>query len=93
VRVNDVATGGKKGGKEKEKDSGKDGKGEKGGPEGVVTRTSERAVWIAFGQQGGGGRSREDDEAVEELWGKKLWAYVFVLVLAFRFGFRVLVMM
>jgi DNA polymerase alpha-associated DNA helicase A len=78
VRVNDVAAGGKKG-KDvgKEKDS-KDGKGEKGGPEGVVTRTSERAVWIAFGQQGGGGRSKEDDEAVEELWGKKLWAYVFV---------------
>ncbi|KAJ5306009.1 hypothetical protein N7508_005024 [Penicillium antarcticum] len=75
VRVNDVAAGGKKwngkdGGKEKEKD----GKGEKGGPEGVVTRTSERAVWIAFGQQGGGGRSKEEDEAVEELWGKKLWA-------------------
>lgn len=82
VRVNDVSAGGKKGGKEKEKDSGKDGKGDKGGPEGVVTRTSERAVWIAFGQQGGGGRSREDDEAVEELWGKKLWAYVLVLVLA-----------
>ncbi|KAJ5780350.1 hypothetical protein N7457_005510 [Penicillium paradoxum] len=71
VRVNDVAAGSKKaaGGKDKEKD-----KGEKGGPEGVVTRTGERAIWIAFGQQGGGARSKEDDEAIEELWGKKLWA-------------------
>lgn len=77
VRVNDVAgSGGKKGGKEKEKDNGKDG-GAKG-LEGVVTRVGERSVWIAFGQRGGntGGRSKEDDEAIEELWGKKLWWYV-----------------
>ncbi|KAJ5519968.1 hypothetical protein N7463_000421 [Penicillium fimorum] len=71
VRVSDVAGPGKKvGGKDKEKD--KDA--EKGGPEGVVTRTGDRAVWIAFGRPGGGGTSKEDDEAVEELWGKKLWA-------------------
>ncbi|KAJ5422281.1 hypothetical protein N7491_010726 [Penicillium cf. griseofulvum] len=62
VRVNDVAGPGKKGGKDKEKD-------EKGGVEGVVTRTGDRAVWIAVG-----GTSKEDDEAVEELWGKKVWA-------------------
>ncbi|KAJ5970506.1 uncharacterized protein N7479_000424 [Penicillium vulpinum] len=71
VRVSDVAGTGKKAGgkdKEKEKDA------EKGGPEGVVTRTGDRAVWIAFGRPGGGGMSKEDDEAVEELWGKKLWA-------------------
>lgn len=73
VRVNDVAAGtGKKVGK------GKDGSKEdsKGGPDGVVTRVGDRAIWIAFGQRGGGARSKEDDEAIEELWGKKLWAYV-----------------
>lgn len=76
VRVNDVSTGSaKKVGKDKDK--GKDGKeGAKGGPEGVVTRTGDKAIWIAFGQRGGGGRSKEEDEAIEELWGKKLWAYV-----------------
>lgn len=87
VRVNDVAAGsGKKAtsGKEKEKDKG----GEKGGPEGVVTRTGDRAVWIAFGQQGGGARSKEDDEAIEELWGKKLWAIKLANDVTYRrFGF------
>lgn len=74
VRVNDVSAGsGKKAGKEKDK--GRDGgKEARGGPEGVVTRVSDKAIWIAFGQQSGGGRSKEDDEAIEELWGKKLWA-------------------
>ncbi|KAJ5115233.1 hypothetical protein NUU61_000992 [Penicillium alfredii] len=72
VRVNDVAAGTpKKAGKEKGKDSAKEGA--KGGPEGVVTRVGDRGVWIAFGQRGGGGRSKEDDETIEELWGKKLW--------------------
>ncbi|KAJ5584619.1 uncharacterized protein N7459_004419 [Penicillium hispanicum] len=73
VRVNDVSTGtAKKAGKDKAKEGGKDAP--KGGPEGVVTRVSDKAVWIAFGQRGGGGgRSKEDDEAIEELWGKKLW--------------------
>ncbi|KAJ5280522.1 hypothetical protein N7478_005894 [Penicillium angulare] len=72
VRVNDVAAGAaKKAAKEKGKDGAKDGA--KGGPEGVVTKVNDKAVWIAFGQQGGGARSKEDDEAVEELWGKKLW--------------------
>ena len=78
VRVNDVAgPGGKKGGKEKDKE--KDGAGGASkGLEGVVTRVGERSVWNAFGQRGGntGGRSKEDDEAIEELWGKKLWWYV-----------------
>lgn len=73
VRVSDVSAGSvKKVGKEKEKDGG----GGKDGVEGVVTRVNEKAIWIAFGQQGGGGRSKEDDEAIEDLWGKKLWAYV-----------------
>ncbi|EYE91306.1 putative DNA helicase [Aspergillus ruber CBS 135680] len=73
VRVNDIGSGAKRTGKEKEKDKSKD-NGAKG-LEGVVTRVGERAVWIAFGQRGGntGSRSREDDEAIEELWGKKLW--------------------
>ncbi|KAI2720809.1 hypothetical protein CBS147332_4049 [Penicillium roqueforti] len=70
VRVSDVAGAGKKVGKEKDKEKNKDA--EKG-VEGVVTRTGDRAVWIAFGRQGGA-TSKEDDEAVEELWGKKLWA-------------------
>lgn len=74
VRVNDVSAGSmKKIGKEKGKDGPKDAG--KGGPEGVVTRVNEKAIWIAFGQRGGGGRSKEEDEAIEELWGKKLWAY------------------
>ncbi|KAJ5683687.1 uncharacterized protein N7477_000032 [Penicillium maclennaniae] len=54
-------------------DKDKDGKDVKGA-EGVVTRTGDRAIWIAFGSSGGGGRSKEEDEAIEELWGKKLWA-------------------
>lgn len=75
VRVSDVSAGTvKKVGKDKGKDGAKDES--KGGPEGVVTRVGDRAIWIAFGQRGGGGRSKEEDEAIEELWGKKLWAYV-----------------
>lgn len=75
VRINDVSAGSmKKVGKEKGKEGAKDGG--KGGPEGVVTRVNEKAIWIAFGQRGGGGRSKEEGEAIEELWGKKLWAYV-----------------
>ncbi|KAJ5541699.1 hypothetical protein N7494_006775 [Penicillium frequentans] len=68
VRVNDVSAGAKKVGKDKPKD-GADVK----GPEGVVTRVSDKAIWIAFGQRGGGARSKEDDEVIEELWSKKLW--------------------
>lgn len=71
VRVSDVTGAGKKVGKDKDKEKEKDA--EKG-VEGVVTRTGDRAVWIAFGRQGGGGMSKEDDEAVGELWGKKVWA-------------------
>ncbi|KAJ5648607.1 hypothetical protein N7490_004979 [Penicillium lividum] len=67
VCVNDVSAGAKKVGKDKGKD------GEAKGPEGVVTRVSDKAIWIAFGQRGGGTRSKEDDEAIEELWSKKLW--------------------
>ncbi|PLB43323.1 DNA polymerase alpha-associated DNA helicase A [Aspergillus steynii IBT 23096] len=76
VRVNEIGaggSGGKKGGAGKEKAGGKEKEKGSGGPEGVVTRVGERSVWVAFGQVGGGGRSKEDDEAIEELWGKKLW--------------------
>ncbi|KAA8647740.1 hypothetical protein EYZ11_000165 [Aspergillus tanneri] len=72
VRVNEIGTGGKKMGREKGSGVGKEAK-TGAGPEGVVTRVGERSVWVAFGQRGGGGRSKEDDEAIEELWGKKLW--------------------
>lgn len=79
VRVNDLSasgagSGGKKTGKEKGKDAAKSADAAAKGPEGVVTKVSEKGVWVAFGQRGGaGGRSKEDDEALEELWGKKLW--------------------
>ncbi|KAJ5554969.1 hypothetical protein N7461_003439 [Penicillium sp. DV-2018c] len=69
VRVADVVG-------RKEKEGKKEKGGEKevaGGPEGVVTRVGEKGLWVAFGKAGGGSRSKEDDEAVEELWGKKVW--------------------
>jgi len=92
VRVNDVSAGtAKKTGKDKGKD-GKDSK-DKGGPEGVVTRVNDKAIWIAFGQQGkGGGTSKEDDEAIEELWGKKLWAYVMCDLLFWKFHFLICIL-
>ncbi|RDW74426.1 putative DNA helicase [Aspergillus mulundensis] len=72
VRVNEAGGTGKKvvaSGKDKKKD-GDSAK----GPEGVVTRVGESSIWVAFGQRGGGGRSKEEDEEViEELYGKKLW--------------------
>ncbi|KAG0153961.1 hypothetical protein PDIDSM_1340 [Penicillium digitatum] len=72
VRVSDIAGSGKRaGGKDKDREREKD---TEKGVEGVVTRTGDRAVWIAFGRQGGGGMSKEEDEAVEGLWGKKVWA-------------------
>ncbi|KAJ6166564.1 hypothetical protein N7470_002011 [Penicillium chermesinum] len=72
VRANDVsAATAKKMGKDKSKDGAKDAS--KGGPEGVVTRVSDQAICVAFGQQGSGAKSKEDDESVEELWGKKIW--------------------
>lgn len=79
VRVNEAGGAGKKvgGGKEKGKDAAGGKGGSPKGPEGVVTRAGESSVWVAFGQRGGGGRSKEEDEEVlEELWGKKLWLYV-----------------
>lgn len=77
VRVNDTAAGSGGGGKKgKEKDAGKGGKDDNSkGLEGVVTKVTEKGVWVAFGQRGGS-RSKEEDEGIEELWGKKLWLYV-----------------
>ncbi|KAK9554628.1 hypothetical protein V6Z88_006618 [Aspergillus fumigatus] len=74
VRVNDTSgSGSRKLSKDRGKAGGKDAVEASKGPEGVVTRVGERSIWIAFGQRGGSGRSKEDDEAIEELWGKKLW--------------------
>ncbi|KAJ5819927.1 DNA helicase [Penicillium riverlandense] len=67
VRVNTVTSGAAK-----NKDKEKSGDGAKDGPEGVVTRVSDKGVWIAFGQKGMG-RPKDEDEAIEQLWSKKLW--------------------
>ncbi|KAL3256639.1 hypothetical protein ABHI18_007432 [Aspergillus niger] len=81
VRVGDVVkvveissggsggAGGKKGKEGKEKD-GKGGGG--GGVEGVVTRVGESAVWVAFGGKDGG-KGKDAEDGVEELWGRKVW--------------------
>lgn len=71
VRVCDVAasSSSRKGGKGKDKDTDSEGS---PGAEGVVTRVGERSVWVAFGAKGKGGNTKEE-EAVEELWGKKVW--------------------
>lgn len=71
VKVMEIVSGsGRKAGKEnKDKDRGK-------GPvgvEGVVTKASEKMLSVAFGQSGGGGLSKADEEMVDMLWGKKLW--------------------
>ncbi|OOF92838.1 hypothetical protein ASPCADRAFT_152489 [Aspergillus carbonarius ITEM 5010] len=74
VRVCEVGGSGRKGEERKGKEKG--GKGEDGsgnGVEGVVTRVGESAVWVAFGGKGGGGKKGGEDEAVEELWGRKVW--------------------
>lgn len=79
VRVNEIT------GRKPAKDSGKGagagaGSGSDKTLEGVVTRVGEKGVWIAFGQRGGsgsGGGSGSEDDAIEQLWGKKLWLYVY----------------
>ncbi|GLA02226.1 DNA-binding protein SMUBP-2 [Aspergillus niger] len=63
--------GGKKGKEGKEKD-GKGGGGGGGGVEGVVTRVGESAVWVAFGGKDGG-KGKDAEDGVEELWGRKVW--------------------
>ncbi|PYH41279.1 uncharacterized protein BP01DRAFT_172256 [Aspergillus saccharolyticus JOP 1030-1] len=75
----------------------KDGEGGKSkAPEGVVTRVGEGAVWVAFGQQGAAGASgkKEEEEGVEELWGKRVWLYVVcpasLLSSALRGGLRMI---
>ncbi|OAL74414.1 DNA helicase [Trichophyton violaceum] len=40
------------------------------GLEGVVTRVGERSIWAAFGDRGKG---KQDEDGVDELWGRKLW--------------------
>lgn len=70
VRVEEIASGKttakSKGGQDDEK-------GQRG-LEGVVTRVGERSIWAAFGDRGKG---KQDEDGVDELWGRKLWLYVF----------------
>ncbi|CRG86049.1 DNA-binding protein SMUBP-2 [Talaromyces islandicus] len=70
VRVLEIVSG-KKTGKEC-KDGSKSGS-SSNGAEGVVTKVSERGLSVAFGQSGGGSNSKAEEEAVDDLWGKKLW--------------------
>lgn len=83
VRVNDVSSGsGKKNVGGKNKDKGSDTRrsdNDSKGPEGVVTKVGERSILVAFGQRGAGGHTKDDDEAIDELWGKKLWLYAYLL--------------
>jgi DNA polymerase alpha-associated DNA helicase A len=74
VRVLEIASG-KKTGKES-KDGSKPGS-SSNGAEGVVTKVSEKGLSVAFGQSGGSGSNlKAEEEAVDDLWGKKLWLYV-----------------
>ncbi|EED19166.1 DNA helicase, putative [Talaromyces stipitatus ATCC 10500] len=73
IRVGDVVrvleiSAGRKSGRE-----GKEAEGNKAnGAEGVVIKASDKALSVAFGQTGGGANARAE-EAVDDLWGKKLW--------------------
>ena len=70
VRVEEIAGGvGKAKGKSDTKNKGADSG--RIGAEGVVTRVGERSVWVAFGGREGPGK--DDEEGVQELWGKKIW--------------------
>ena len=72
VRVNDTsAASGKKSVGGKDKSASK-------GPEGVVAKVGERSIFVAFGQRGNSTSGGDADEEIEELWGKKLWLYVFL---------------
>lgn len=80
VRVLEIASG-KKTGKESKDGSNPSGP-SSNGIEGVVTKVSEKGLSVAFGQSGGGGsNSKAEEEAVDELWGKKLWLYVVLFFL------------
>lgn len=74
IRVGDVVrvletSSGRKSGKE-----GKEAGGNKtNGAEGVVTKASEKALSVAFGQSGGGANAKAEEESIDDLWGKKLW--------------------
>jgi DNA polymerase alpha-associated DNA helicase A len=74
VRVLEISSG-RKSGKE-----GKEAGGNKStasnGAEGVVTKISEKALSVAFGQTGSGANAKVEEESIDDLWGKKLWLYV-----------------
>ncbi|KAL1960547.1 hypothetical protein VTO42DRAFT_7126 [Malbranchea cinnamomea] len=75
VRVEEIGAGGRAtgGGKTaKGKGTKDEKKGGRPGAEGVVTRVGEKSIWVAFGNREGPGR-QDDDEGVQELWGKKIW--------------------
>ncbi|KAI2890775.1 hypothetical protein CBS76997_5128 [Aspergillus niger] len=75
VKVVEISSGGSGGGggggKKGKEGKEKDGKGG-GGVEGVVTRVGESAVWVAFGGKDGG-KGKDAEDGVEELWGRKVW--------------------
>lgn len=74
VRVEEIVSGSRSESAKTTKAGGKAGKDDEKkqrGLEGVVTRVGERAVWVAFGDRGKPGK--QDDEGVDELWGRKLW--------------------
>ncbi|DAA77514.1 TPA_exp: hypothetical protein A8136_6060 [Trichophyton benhamiae CBS 112371] len=66
VRVEEIASG-KTTAKSK---AGQDDEKGQRGLEGVVTRVGERSIWAAFGDRGKG---KQDEDGVDELWGRKLW--------------------
>ncbi|EZF35634.1 DNA polymerase alpha-associated DNA helicase A [Trichophyton mentagrophytes] len=66
VRVEEIASG-KTAAKSK---AGQDDEKSQRGIEGVVTRVGERSIWAAFGDRGKG---KQDEDGVDELWGRKLW--------------------
>ncbi|OAL66072.1 DNA helicase [Trichophyton rubrum] len=66
VRVEEIASG-KTAAKSK---AGQDDDKNQRGLEGVVTRVGERSIWAAFGDRGKG---KQDEDGVDELWGRKLW--------------------
>ena len=79
VRVLEISSG-RKSGKE-----GKEAGGNKSnGAEGVVIKASEKALSVAFGQSGGGANAKAEEELIDDLWGKKLWLYVYIVYRAYE---------
>lgn len=75
VRVLEISSG-RKSGKEGKEGAGNNKSTGSNGAEGVVTKISDKALSVAFGQSGGGANAKAEEESIDELWGKKLWLYV-----------------